>query len=196
MFNGLGDYNIDSGEPLARNNFSYPDLAVGGNYSLNINRTLAFYVGAAYNHILGPNASFYKDPNIETNTLSRRVTLHGASQVVLTERTTLLPRLLFMRQGPLMQLNGGSNLRYVLNHNDGTSIYMGAYGRGVTFQDNAVGLDAIIPMLGLEFNKVLLGFSYDVNLGTFRTPIARNAFEFSIIYLGDYENETILCPQF
>lgn len=52
-------------------------------------------------------------------------------------------------------------------------------------------------MVGIEYNNFLLGVSYDTKLnavGTARDK--RGAFEVSIAYLGEYENETILCPKF
>ena len=52
-------------------------------------------------------------------------------------------------------------------------------------------------MVGLEYENVLLGFSYDANISTFTaTGTRRNAFEVSVAYLGEYENELVLCPKF
>jgi type IX secretion system PorP/SprF family membrane protein len=195
-FNGLDGYNFTSTEIFPENNLTYPDLAVGLNYAINFDRVYAMYFGGSVSHILGTNVSFYNDPDIPRNILHRRYTAHGAASFIVSERTTILPRAMYMRQGTLQQVNAGSALRYVINHNDGTSLYIGTWGRGAAFDENAFGLDAVIGLVGIEISKVLVGFSYDVNVGSALRSTPRNAFELSIIYLGEYENETILCPQF
>jgi hypothetical protein len=58
-------------------------------------------------------------------------------------------------------------------------------------------MDAVVGMIGLEYNNVLLGVSYDANF----TDLSLNrqgqgALEISIAYLGEYENETVICPKF
>jgi len=52
-------------------------------------------------------------------------------------------------------------------------------------------------MLGVEFRNFLLGMSYDFPMNEL---VSRNAgagaFEISFAFLGNYDNETVLCPSF
>ena len=42
-----------------------------------------------------------------------------------------------------------------------------------------------------------MGFSYDISPGQLNINNRnRNAFEISVAYLGEYEDETVLCPNF
>jgi hypothetical protein len=63
--------------------------------------------------------------------------------------------------------------------------------------DKNLGLDAAVLMVGLEHSNFLFGLSYDANLSGLNTTGRRQgAIEFSLAFLGNYNNETILCPKF
>jgi len=50
---------------------------------------------------------------------------------------------------------------------------------------------------GFEIGKLLLGFSYDYNINDLANErIGQGVFEFSISFIGDYENSSSFCPQF
>ena len=51
-------------------------------------------------------------------------------------------------------------------------------------------------MLGFEISSVLLGLSYDLNIGALQAKQRQSAFEISVAYLGNYDNEEIVCPKF
>jgi len=53
----------------------------------------------------------------------------------------------------------------------------------------------LVTLVGFELNNVLFGLSYDLNLGE-TANFNRTTFEFSVAYLGEYEDELILCPKF
>jgi len=59
-------------------------------------------------------------------------------------------------------------------------------------------MDAVVLMTGIEMNNFLIGFSYDLNLDAFNTAGSKqqSAFEISVAYLGQYEDDTVLCPKF
>ncbi len=94
-----------------------------------------------------------------------------------------------------MEINTGTNFRVAMGQYGSTALHIGSWLRPVR-NDDGLGLDAVVAMLGLEFNGVLIGFSYDLNLRALQTKQRQGAFEISIAYLGEYENEEILCPKF
>ena len=96
-----------------------------------------------------------------------------------------------------MAINAGTNIRFLVNDIRGMALHIGGWARPVRDATNTVGLDAVVGMVGIEYDNFLLGISYDVHLN--QLNLNRNgqgALEVSIAYLGEYENETIQCPKF
>jgi hypothetical protein len=59
-------------------------------------------------------------------------------------------------------------------------------------------LDAIVGMVGIEYNSFLFGFSYDAKMLSIAAGgRSQGALEFSVTYIGNYENDnSALCPSF
>ena len=94
-------------------------------------------------------------------------------------------------------MNTGSNIRIKLNDYNSNSLHLGSWVRPVSNEQDEFALDAVIVLVGFEFNSVLFGLSYDVNIDSYRTfNRGQNAIEFSATYLGSFEDESILCPKF
>jgi Type IX secretion system membrane protein PorP/SprF len=94
-----------------------------------------------------------------------------------------------------MQINAGANFRFALGERGGSALHLGSWARPVR-DTKAFGLDAVVALAGFEINNVLLGLSYDLNLKALGANQRQGAFEISIAYLGNYDNEEILCPKF
>lgn len=194
-FNGVNGYTLPTGESLPGNNFAYSDFNVGLNYSARFGRSGAFFAGAALHHILEPNISFY-DNSGEGDKLYMKISGHLAANIpIKNTRTSFLPRLLYAQQGPHTQVNAGANFRTAMGKYGTTAFHIGGWARPVR-TDESFGLDAVVALVGIEFNNVLVGLSYDLNLKALSFNQRQGAFEISIAYLGEYENEAILCPKF
>jgi len=76
-----------------------------------------------------------------------------------------------------------------------SAVHFGSWARPVK-ADDGMRLDAVVALLGFEINNVLFGLSYDLNLHALGANQRQGALEFSVAYLGNYENENILCPKF
>ena len=64
-------------------------------------------------------------------------------------------------------------------------------------EDNKIGLDALVLMAGLQQGNFLFGVSYDANFQDLTNyNQGQGAFELSISYFGDFENDGVLCPRF
>jgi type IX secretion system PorP/SprF family membrane protein len=203
QYNGVGGYTLPTGESLPENNFSFFDVAIGLNYTFSPSHRTTFYIGGAMHHLLEPNVSFLAaNPNTEIqipepNKLFRKYSGQIAARFPLGDQFFLIPRALFSLQGPHLEVNAGSNLRIAMGDYTPFAIHIGSWVRPVKNADQSFSLDAVVAMVGIEFNNLLFGFSYDLNLDDLALPGPnRSSFEISVAYLGNFENEEILCPKF
>jgi type IX secretion system PorP/SprF family membrane protein len=201
QFDGVGSYDDLSAEQLPINTFSYPDFSVGLNYSYAPNPRTAFFIGAAMHHILEANVSFYSNDDPETaleNTiLFRRYSAQFSLQLPLGNAIQIVPRANVDIQGPHFIANAGTTLRFGLSPYNSLALHAGSWVRPVKNEKENFELETVVGMIGLELNNVLLGFSYDANLGSLMNDrIGMGAFELSVAYLGNYQNEVVLCPKF
>lgn len=200
-FNGLDGYTDPTAEFLPENNFSFSDIAVGLNYSYAPARKTAVFIGAAMHHVLEPEVTFFTfednpDDN-SSNKLLRKYTGYINIQIPIGNNMQLSPRALVYNQGPHLASNAGANLRLLLNDISGSALHLGGWARTVRDEGQEFGLDAIIFMAGIEYSNFLVGVSYDAALGDIAASRSgQTAFEISIAYLGEYEDETVICPKF
>ena len=194
-FNGVNGYTLGTGEILPENNFAYPDFNVGLNYSARFGRSGAIFAGAALHHFLQPTVSFYGNAGKGDKLFMKASGYVSANIPIGASRTSFMPRVLVAQQGPHMQVNAGANFRTAMGKYGSTAFHVGGWARPVRNNDS-FGLDAIVALVGIEFNNVLVGISYDLNLKALTFNQRQGAFEISIAYLGEYENEEILCPKF
>jgi len=196
QFDGSTGYTFGTGEDLPGNNISYTDYNAGINYTAKIGRYGAVFAGLALHHFLEPNISFAENTQ-KGDKLYRKISGQFSSNIPLTHnnRVSLLPRFLFAIQGSHLEMNAGTNIRFAMGKYGSTALHFGTWLRPVRNTDG-MGLDAVVALMGLEFENVLLGMSYDLNLNALQANQRQASFEISVVYLGNYENEEILCPKF
>lgn len=195
-FDGTTGYTLGTLEDLPANNFSFTDYSAGINYSARVARHGGIYAGLALHHFLEPQISFF-DHSAKGDKLYRKISGQFSANIPLSRdnRVSVLPRFLFAKQGPHMEFTAGANIRSALGQYGSTAIHFGAWARPVQNNDG-FGLDAVVALFGIEFGNVLMGLSYDLNLKALQAKQRQAAFEISVAYLGNYENEEILCPKF
>ena len=94
-----------------------------------------------------------------------------------------------------MEIVGGANYKFQLPQRR-TALHAGLMARAARDLD-VIGADAVIPFLGFEYDNLLIGLSYDLSLRSFTSDIApHKAFEITIRYIGEHENEDMFCPSF
>ena len=198
QWNGVDGYSFPSREKLPENNFGYSDMSVGLNYSVNPAPKTAFFAGLAIHHFNQPNVSFFKGDEIPAIGLFPRYSVHVAAQLPINREHTIIlsPRLNASSQGPHLTANVGTNFRITIDKTYNTALHIGSWVRPVKNADD-FSLDAIVLLAGFEFNNILVGASYDLNLPNLKNYRSlQNVFEISIIYLGEYDNDQLLCPTF
>ncbi len=200
QFNGVNAYDSPTAERLPENNYAFGDYSVGLHYVFSpAGSRFRLFTGAALHHITRPGVSFYQNADADTaypdNRLDRRYTAHLGAQVPLSKGLTLLPRAVFDRQGAHMKLDAGTNVRISTSDYRSTALHIGGFARPVADASGDYRLDALVALVGFEINNVLIGCSYDLFLGP-TTNFNRSSFELSVAYLGEYEDDLILCPKF
>ena len=200
-FNSIDGYTLETRENLPANNFSFSDFNVGLNYSAQFGKKTVLNIGGAMHHVLQPQVTFYPldsdAPITGNNKLFARYSGQISLEAPFAGNISIIPRVLFAKQGPHLELTAGANLRVPLNDYAGNALQFGVWARPVSNEDDSYSLDAIIGMVGIEWNNILFAVSYDVNLSDLTIyKQGQQSFEFSILYLGDFDNESILCPKF
>ncbi len=198
QFNSIDAFSMGTRENLPENNFSYADFAVGLNYTYSPSNQTSFFAGAALHHFLQPDVSFYSDvEDAPESKLLMKVSGQFSAQFPINDRVQMIPRLLFAKQGPHLEFNTGTNFRIKFNDFNNNALHLGSWVRPVTNEEDKFFMDALIVMAGFEMGSVLFGLSYDINLDDATNfQQGQNALEFSVTYLGNFEEESIMCPKF
>lgn len=196
QFDGVTGYSFGTGENLPENNFSFSEYHLGLNYTAQIGKGGRIYTGASYHHVGKSRTAFFETSSAGEKLFSK-YSAQVAANIPLRRdgRVSLLPRFLVASQGPHLQINTGTNFRFAMGQYGGTALHFGGWARPVRNNDG-FGLDALVALVGIELNNVLIGLSYDLNLQALSANQRQGAFEISIAYLGNYDNEEIICPKF
>jgi type IX secretion system PorP/SprF family membrane protein len=124
-------------------------------------------------HINRPKDPIISTQSTELNTIPLRYTFHGGVSFNISERTSFVPHVLYMRQGTASEAMLGAYLQ--LNVNAETDLMLGGYYRAK---------DAVAPFVGFDWKNFIVGLSYDVNtskLGAMTRSV--NSFELSLSYV-------------
>jgi type IX secretion system PorP/SprF family membrane protein len=124
-------------------------------------------------HINKPKDPIISSQSTELNTIPRRFVMHGGISYNFSERTSIVPHLLYMRQGTASETMLGTYVQY--NVNEETDVIVGAYYRYK---------DAVAPFIGFDYKNFIVGLSYDANtskLGAMSRNV--NSFELSFTYV-------------
>ena len=198
QWNGIDGFSLPRGERLPENNFGYSDFSAGLNYTATFEPKTSLFIGASAHHINSPNVSFYKGEELPKIALLRRYSLQIAMNFPVNRAHTVFvsPRVVTSVQGQHLTMNAGTNFRFNIDKTYNTALHFGSWVRPVKGKDG-INLDAVVVMGGLEFSGVLLGLSYDLNLPNLKNyRRSQTVFEISLIYLGEYDNDELLCPSF
>lgn len=154
---------------------NYFDLNAGVMYSGSTNGYNSFYGGVSVYHINRGKESFTGG----YFTVQPRVTIHGGGYTPIgrSENTMLHASFLHQRQAGASETLVGGALSHIVRKDEyrSSSIYAGLWYRWK---------DAFIPYVGLEFQNIRIGITYDLNASSLRTASnGRGGTEMSIIYV-------------
>lgn len=167
---------------------NYFDMNAGLLYSGSTDGENNYYVGASVYHINRPAVGFIDQLWL----LNPRFTLHGGYSTPISDQLGIHTSAIYQYQNNASEIVGGLAISSRLNSNEESpsNLYLGAWMRYK---------DALIPYVGLEFNSLRLGFSYDVNISGLKAATAsRGGTEVSLIYIQQKveKGKGIPCPRF
>ena len=198
QFDGVNGYVLPTGENFPTNNIAHADMAAGvfWTYAPKANRNV--YVGASLSHFNQPNISFFRDLDEPiVNRLLMKYALHAGYRAALNTRTSIEPRALFLMQGQQIELNVGANVKTLISDYLNGYLHLGGWVRPVSDTENGMTVDAIVLMTAFQVSSFQVGLSYDINVSSLASATnARGGLELSFIFIGDYENDSVICPTF
>lgn len=197
QFDGINGYNLSTEESLPVNTVGYADMSAGIFWSLVPTAKVAVYAGLGLHHFNVPDASYYENPEVEPDRIFMKTTIQGGLRYKISNFYDIEPRFVVFLQGPHIEANVGANLRIALDDYSTRNLYVGAWLRPVSDVDGSFTLDALVGMLAFRQENVQVGLSYDVNTSSLTNSTqGRGGFEFSASFIGFYEDDNIICPQF
>lgn len=131
------------------------------------------FAGFSVFHLTRPKDPIISSQSTTLNTIPMRYVVHGGVSYNISERSSIVPHILYMQQGTAREISLGTYVQ--LNVNDETDFMFGGYYR---FKD------AIAPFVGVDWRNFIVGLSYDVNtskLGAMTRNV--NSFELSLTYV-------------
>ncbi|MFT5832503.1 MAG: type IX secretion system PorP/SprF family membrane protein [Cognaticolwellia sp.] len=198
QFNGSTGYVLPTGEELPSNSMALGDLSAGLQWSLSPKRRTLIYAGLAFHHITQPDVSFYQEDEdiVVDSRLYTKIAGHFGLQLPFG-KSSIQPRVIIYMQGPHLEINAGANLSFSVSEYNDKNIILGGWVRPVSDVEEGFDIDAMVVLVGFQLTGFQFGVSYDVNVSNLsNTTSGRGALELSFMYIGDYENESVICPTF
>jgi type IX secretion system PorP/SprF family membrane protein len=166
---------------------NYIDVNAGILYNGSTAERNNFYFGISMYHINRPKQAFTGAQYV----LNPRTTFHGGGYFPLGTNSTLHLSAMQMFQGGASETILGGAIQLVANPDveKPASLYFGSWVRLN---------DAIIPYLGLEFDDMRIGITYDYNSSALKTASQnRGGIEISLIYIRrPTTDKPVNCPKF
>lgn len=191
------DPTLGNGEPSANGNSDlYPDFHAGLLWYCLFGEKGGFaYLGGAMHHLNQPNISLTGDGRTR---LYSRWSGHAGAQLPLTDRTSLMPGLQVMRQGPAFETAAGLNVRYTNSDLHELALRTGVWGRVVNRLNSGLHMDAVTIVGMIEWDRLTFGLSYDITVSDLvHANNSRGAFEISLAYIQPAERrQRVVCPTF
>lgn len=201
--------NLNSGEDGNFNddNFLFGDVGAGLLWFSVFDENNNLFIGGAFHHLNQANQSFFlENPGTGDDTraeefLYSRWTAHAGGEFEVTNKIGLVPGIIFMKQGPSLQINSGTSLKFRLGSRSARTqqaFHIGAWVRISNKVDSGVLSDAAILSTRFDYNQFTIGFSYDINVSALKPASNGNgSFEFAMAYkFCNLQKRGVYCPNF
>ena len=174
-------------------NVKYFDLNAGLLYNGSTNGYNNFYFGASMYHLNRPKESFQGGQFL----LNPRVTLQAGGKIPVGPYNYIHVSTNYSFQANAKNFLVGGAFALNLNNSDmenPINLYLGSWARFSNVSD------AYIPYIGLEFNSIHFGYTYDVNVSSLKpasNSVGGN--EISLIFIKkpiDPNAKKLNCPKF
>jgi len=176
QWNPITGYNANNitSESFARSSATTFDVGAGAlYYDATPDKKSNLFAGFSLFHINRPKDPIVSQQSTEFDIIPLRYTIHAGMSFNVSERTSVIPHALYMRQGTASETMVGIYAQ--LNVNEETDFMIGGYYRLK---------DAIAPFVGIDWKNFIIGISYDANtsrLGAMTHNV--NSTEISLSYV-------------
>jgi type IX secretion system PorP/SprF family membrane protein len=175
-----GTISSGTGENFTNGDLNYPDFNLGIMYSGKVADHVTAYMGYSYYHLTQPVETFLGNNDHQ---IHARHTGYLGGAFDMNPNTVLYASALYQRQAEAQEIVLGTAIGFILNpghdpeFQKNTIFYMGGWYRY---------RDAISPYFAIEWSKMRIGLSYDVNVSSF-TPATNSmgAIELSALFFGN-----------
>ncbi len=152
--------------------------------------TDVFFGGFAVHHLTEPDEGLYG-----VSKLPMKVTIHGGAEIPLENNrrrgddvAVLAPQLMYMQQQDFKTLNFGLYFKKI------------PFVGGLWYRYDFENSDALIVLAGYQYNKVRIGYSYDITVSEL-SSVSGGAHEVSFVYQFNCPQKKkrykrIVCPSF
>jgi len=169
---------------LFESNFRHTDINVGVAWQADFPNGNSFTVGIAAHHLNSPSVSLL---DVDEVSMNIRYAVHGTAELGLSDKWSIVPTLLYWRQGGSHTINLGSSLRKSFGAvRSRRHIEFGILARWIdtVFTDAGLSNLALGPILNLYWDRFSVGMSADVVVQKLQTAGSFDqAFELSFGYL-------------
>ena len=170
------DPDLPNNEDFGSGSLLYYDLNAGFLLTFIKSGSYRLKIGGSVSHIIGQKYSFMGQ-NI---TKSKRYLFHADMIYLIDKKFSLSPSVLFSMQNTSMEIMAGSNFCILFSD---IGLVTGLWLRA---------LKDITPLIGIEYRKFSLNFSYDINISTQHVATNYNGgLEFSLIKMICYSKDQI-----
>lgn len=134
-----------------------------------------YYGGISLHHLTTPDEGFYATNSGLVDGLPLRMSVHGGAQFIVKEgnkhqpASFISPNILFAKQGDQGQVNVGAYYN------------MGLVFAGGWYRHAFSNPDAVIMLVGLQYDILKIGYSYDFTVGSELAGTTGGAHEISLV---------------
>lgn len=176
--NGAYSANNATSQSITNSSYSYWDLSTGLCFSTVFNNNTRFYAAAGISHITKP--TIHSSTTTQADFLAPRMMFNMGVNVSAGDNGHLIAFTDYYSQNGNRQLLGGLMYGVDMNRFDneepGTSFYIGSFVRWN---------DALIPVVKMNFDRLGIGVSYDINISKLKTVSNwRGGLELTASYRG------------
>lgn len=197
-------------ETVSNPNFFFGDVSAGLLWWSILDEYTNFYFGAAFHHLNQANQSFKRSIVDSTGAVIRtisnsqglytKITFHGGAQFEIQPRISVRPYFVTFLQGPHVQVNVGTSLRFALGNSrlNNQGFQVGAWYRFGSQYESKLHSDAVIVTAKFDYENFEIGLSYDATVSSLRNASKiSNSLELAVIYnICGPEHRGIYCPKF
>ncbi|MBY0480434.1 MAG: PorP/SprF family type IX secretion system membrane protein [Chitinophagaceae bacterium] len=171
--------------------FAYPSAtSIDGSFGLlyfdgDPDKSFNPFLGFSMYHPTEPENHFVS--NADGNKVAARYSFHGGFRIRLNDRVNLFPNAIYLSQGGVNEIVGAISMNLKIDDNKDFIV-------GGSYRIN----DAIAPNIGLHFNRITVGFSYDINTSQIKTGSTNNGgYELSISFTNAKKipDTKFICPR-